>query len=185
MNSTKTKKNKIREEIKQLKSSFTLEDLSKKSEEVISVLEILGIFQEAKNVFIYNSLPTEVDTSSLINNWSDQKNFYLPVVAGNDIVFRRYNPTTKTSISTFGIEEPVGENYTDYKKIDLIIVPGIAFDRKMNRIGFGKGYYDRFLSTVKIAKIGICFDFQLFESIPSEDHDVKMDYIISENDLIW
>jgi 5-formyltetrahydrofolate cyclo-ligase len=64
-------------------------------------------------------------------------------------------------------------------------VPGIAFDRKMNRLGRGKGYYDRFLSKISAPKIGICFDFQLLDKIPAESTDIKMDYIVSENELIW
>lgn len=61
----------------------------------------------------------------------------------------------------------------------------MAFDRKMNRMGRGKAYYDRFLPKVKVPKLGICFEFQLFDEIPADRNDVKMDYIVSENELIW
>ena len=81
--------------------------------------------------------------------------------------------------------EPVGENFMNYNKVDLIIIPGVAFDRKKNRMGRGKGYYDRFLSKMKAPKMGICFEFQLFDDIPNDENDVKMDYIVSENELIW
>ena len=81
-------------------------------------------------------------------------------------------------IGDFNILEPQNEVYEgDY---DLIIVPGVAFDKDGNRIGRGKGYYDRFLSKhLDIKRIGICFDFQLIERVPTEDNDIKMHEIIS------
>ncbi|HQG08910.1 MAG TPA: 5-formyltetrahydrofolate cyclo-ligase, partial [Dysgonamonadaceae bacterium] len=74
--------------------------------------------------------------------------------------------------------------FVDFDSIDLIIVPGVAFDRKLNRLGRGKGYYDRLLSQLKSPKIGICFDFQLLESIPVEDWDIKMDMIVAQNEIV-
>ena len=81
------------------------------------------------------------------------------------------------------IEEPIGEEYTG--KIDLIIVPGVAFDKEGNRIGFGRGYYDRFLENYSDSvKISIAYDFQLVEKIEAEKHDKKVDIIFLKNNLI-
>lgn len=176
---------KVRKEISILKKKYNSAELYNRSEEVLSVLEITGVFQEAKTTFIYNSLNDEVQTSDFIRRWSDKKDFYLPVIIGDDIVFRKYTPSTDFQKSALGVLEPVGDNFTDFNRVDLIIVPGVAFDRKMNRLGRGKGYYDRFLSKLSAPKAGICFDFQLFDNIPNEPNDIKMDYIISENELIW
>ncbi|MDR0824138.1 MAG: 5-formyltetrahydrofolate cyclo-ligase [Prevotella sp.] len=178
-------KERLRKEITSIKKKCTSEELYNRSEEVLSVLEITGAFQEAKTIFIYNSLNDEVQTSDFIRKWSNKKDFYLPVVAGEDIVFRLYTPSTDFQQSSLGIMEPVGDDYTEYGKVDLVIVPGVAFDRKLNRMGRGKGFYDRFLPRVPATKIGICFDFQLFDSIPTEPNDIKMDFVVSENDLIW
>ena len=68
--------------------------------------------------------------------------------------------------------------------IDLIVVPGVAFDRERNRLGRGKGYYDRLLSQLKASAIGICFDFQLKGQIPTEPFDRKMDLVITEKEII-
>lgn len=178
-------KEKLRKEISSLKRKLTPHELYKRSEEVLSVLEITGVFQDAKTIFIYNSLSDEVQTADFISRWGDEKKFYLPVVVKNDIVFREYTKSIKLEESSYGILEPVGEDFTDYNKVDLIIVPGMAFDRKMNRMGRGKGFYDRFLAKLSVVKVGVCYDFQLFDSIPAEKNDIKMDYIVSENELIW
>ena len=143
------------------------------------------VFQKAKIIFIYNSLKDEVHTKSLIDKWKTEKTFYFPVIDNNNLQFRKYTSDGNMNKSSLGIYEPEGDNFTDYKKVDLIIVPGVAFDRKMNRLGRGKGYYDRFLPKLSAPKAGICFDFQLRDQIPSETNDIKMDYIISENEIIW
>lgn len=178
-------KEKLRKEISLRKKNYTSDDLYNRSEEVLSVLEITGAFQQAKAIFIYNSLEDEVQTYDFIHKWGGEKNFYLPVVTGDEIVFRACDFSTSFQQSSYGIMEPVGEDFTEYNKIDLIIVPGVAFDRKMSRMGRGKGFYDRFLPKISAPKMGICFDFQLFDTIPTDLNDVKMDFIVSENELIW
>lgn len=185
MSNIQQAKDKLRKEISILKKKCTSDELHNRSLEVLSVLELTGIFQESKTIFIYNSLEDEVQTFDFIRKWSSEKDFYLPVIEKDEMVFRRCRSNTCFQQSAFGIMEPVGENYTDYKKVDLIIIPGVAFDRKMNRLGRGKAYYDRFLPKVKAPKLGICFEFQLFDEIPADRNDVKMDYIVSENELIW
>lgn len=182
----KVSKEQIRKQIREIKEGYTSQELLSKSEEIFSVLEITGEFQKARNILIYHSLEDEVDTITFINKWTDKKSFYLPVVENDNLVCRNYRSSDECNKSRLGISEPLGKNIPDLSIIDLIIIPGIAFDRKMNRLGRGKGYYDKFLSgDIKAKKIGICFDFQLLDEIPYEEHDVKMDMIISENELIW
>lgn len=83
----------------------------------------------------------------------------------------------------YGILEPSVVKTADEKDIDVILVPGLAFDRHGGRMGFGKGYYDRLLETSIAVKIGLCYDFQLFDTIPTESHDVPMDFIITEKEI--
>lgn len=184
MNKVKSK-DILRKEISQIKKKYTPHDLLQRSDEVFSVLEITGVFNDAKNIFIYNNLSDEVSTKAFIDKWKDYKNFYVPVVIHDNLVFRSCAGDENCNISNLGIKEPLGVDFTELSKVDLVIIPGIAFDRKMNRMGRGKGYYDRFLPKLKSTKIGVCFDFQLMNSIPHSDHDIKMDMIISENELIW
>lgn len=184
MNQKPNTKDDFRALIKSLKAEYTSTQLEEMSEEVFSVVEITGFFQDAKSIFIYNSLPDEVSTHRFIEKWATEKNIFLPVIEGDKLVFKRYTDSSKMQIGVLGIQEPIGELGMP-KANDLIIVPGMAFDRKMNRLGRGKGYYDKFLSSSKGLKMGVCFDFQLLDSVPTEDFDVKMDVLVSENDLIW
>ncbi|MCG8410617.1 MAG: 5-formyltetrahydrofolate cyclo-ligase, partial [Bacteroidales bacterium] len=80
----------------------------------------------------------------------------------------------------FGINEPVGENYDSPEKIDLIIIPGVAFDSENNRLGRGKAYYDKLLKQTKAFKLGICFDFQMVDKVPTDKYDIKMDRVVSD-----
>lgn len=178
-------KDKLRKQVAKAKQKYSPEELIEMSNEVLSVLEITGKFNDAKRICIYNAISGEVDTRQIIDKWSDVKEFYFPVVKGDDLVIRKVEENTSFEKSSIGIYEPIGSDFEDFAKLDLIIVPGMAFDRKGNRLGRGKGYYDRFLSKTNTTTIGICFDFQLFDNIPADEKDIKMDMIVSENDLIW
>ena len=83
---------------------------------------------------------------------------------------------------SYGIEEPTGELFTDYAAIDFVAVPGVAFDNAGNRLGRGKGYYDRLLPRLTAFKAGICFPFQLVKEVPAEPFDIRMDIIITINE---
>ena len=105
----------------------------------------------------------------------------MPVVAGNDLELRAYTGPADLAVGAYGIEEPTGALFTDYAAIDFIAVPGVAFDRRGNRLGRGKGYYDRLLPRIPSAyKAGICFPFQIVEEVPAEPFDIRMDEIITQ-----
>ena len=122
----------------------------------------------------------EVQTHDFVNRWYEQKVVLLPCVDGDDLRLRQYTGEQSMVMGEqFGIGEPVGSEFTELDKVDLIIVPGVAFDRKGNRMGRGRGFYDRLLkSTPNAYKVGVGFDFQLVESVPVEPFDVAMDRVI-------
>ena len=157
--------------------------LNKKELSTIIVNKILDldIYKESRVVALYNSLPSEVETKDLINKSLD-KLILLPKIINNEMVFIEIYNNTKYEKSSFGVLEPIGTIYNG--PIDIIIVPGVAFDRNLNRLGFGKGYYDKYLSNKEIYKVGICFSEQLVDTLPSDDHDIKMDLVITEKELI-
>lgn len=129
---------------------------------------------------LYHSLKDEVDTHAFIRKWSRKKRILLPVVVGDDLELRIYTGPDDMAIGAYGIDEPTGELFTDYAAIDFIAVPGVAFDRSGNRLGRGKGYYDRLLPRIPSAyKAGICFPFQLVEEVPAEAFDIRMDEVIT------
>lgn len=175
----------IRKHIKDAKSRYTSLELDKLSSRIMSKLESHPAFITAKKIFIYNNMSDEVATMELVDKWMNEKEFYLPVVMGNDMVFRRYDGPQSLIVSDYGIAEPTGEDFTDFASVDLIVVPGVAFDRNRHRLGRGKGFYDRFLPQLsKAVKIGVCFSFQLIESVPLSAEDIDIDIVISEIDAI-
>ncbi len=130
-------------------------------------------------MLLYHSLPDEVDTHALIRRWAGRKRILLPVVVGDDLELRLYAGDDRLAPGAFHIEEPRGEPFTDYAGIDLAVIPGVAFDRAGNRLGRGKGYYDRLLPRLADTyKIGLCYPFQLADSLPAEAHDVRMDEVV-------
>ena len=150
------------------------------SADVLSRLEAHPAFLQAHTILLYHSLPDEVRTHDFIRKWSAHKQVLLPVVIGDDLELRRYTGPADLKKGAYGIEEPAGEPFTDYESIDLAVIPGVAFDVHGNRLGRGKGYYDRLLPRLPHTyKIGICFPFQLLEEIPTEAQDVRMDEVLS------
>jgi 5,10-methenyltetrahydrofolate synthetase len=176
-------KAKVRKEIASLKQRYTREELLAKSIEVCKQIEASDVFQQAINIFTYNAMKDEVSTIALMERWKDRKKFYFPVVAGNELIFREINDATLFERSSIGVNEPKGMKGVGHERADLILVPGVAFDRNRNRLGRGKGYYDRFLSDSLVTKVGICFEFQLIAVVPADEGDIKMDLIISEHTI--
>ncbi len=136
------------------------------------------MFRKARTVLLYHSLNDEVFTHEFIEAWKEKKRILLPVVSGDWLELREYSGIQQTTPGSYGITEPLGTPFTRYEEIDLVVVPGVAFDLRKNRLGRGKGYYDRLLPLVKAYKIGICFPFQVVEDIPVEEFDVCMDEIV-------
>ena len=131
-------------------------------------------------MLLYHSLPDEVDTHAFIRRWSTRKHILLPVVKGDDLELRSYAGDDRLAEGAFHIDEPTGTAFTDYAAIDLAVIPGVAFDRRGNRLGRGKGYYDRLLPRIPAAyKLGLCFPFQLLDQIPAETHDIPMDEVLA------
>ena len=174
-----TSKNEIRSTIKALKKQHSKEELQAQSELIMRKLEQHPDFLKAQKIMLYSSLPDEVQTQAFIEKWRLHKRIILPTVVGDDIIPVELAVNTGFAVGDFNILEPQNEAYTG--DFDLIVVPGVAFDKQGNRLGRGKGYYDRFLCQhQKVKKIGICFDFQLVDNVPVEETDIPMDEIISK-----
>lgn len=153
---------------------------SPQSAEILAALEAHPAFRAASTVLLYHSLKDEVRTHEFIRKWSRKKRILLPVVVGDDLELRIYTGPEDMAIGAYGIDEPTGELFTDYAAIEFIAVPGVAFDRSGNRLGRGKGYYDRLLPRIPSAfKAGICFPYQLVEEVPAEPFDIRMDEVIT------
>ena len=169
----------LRKQIRLLKQQYTAEELKKMSQHAIQCMEAHPSFISAQTVLLYHALSDEVDTTYLIQQYADKKTILLPTVVGNELELHIFDAESETKTGVFGIIESEGQLFTDYSQIDLAIIPGMAFDKEGNRLGRGKGYYDRLLPQLHCPKIGLCFSFQYFDSIPYEKHDKSMDEIIT------
>lgn len=178
-------KHSLRKEIALLRSGYSDSDLRTYSEEIFMKLVETKVFREAKCIFIYYSFAGEVFTHDFIEKYAKEKKIILPVVKKDNLVLREYKGKDELHLSDYGIFEPTGPDFTDYSQIDLGIIPGVVFDRDLNRLGRGKGYYDRILPLIdKAYLIGICFSFQLKNKISVELHDFPMDCVISQSEII-
>lgn len=175
-------KKRIRREVKARKEAQSADAYSAASQSIASKIELLPEFQQAETVLAYWSMAGEVFTHDFVKKWSRSKHMLLPVIEGDVMVFKEFNPERALVSGVMkGLLEPEGETFTDVHRIDFIIVPGIAFDKENNRLGRGKAYYDGFLKHVKAYKAGICFEFQFFDDIPADATDIKMDRVITES----
>lgn len=173
-------KNDIRNRIKTRKSLLSQAEKACAAKSVFDRLEQSAAFLLADNVLLYHSLPDELSTREFLDKWCGRKHFFLPRVNGVNLDILPFD-RSRMALGSFHIEEPTGDETTDINAIELIIVPGVAYDRRGNRIGRGKGYYDRLLSSTSATKIGVGYDFQLIEEdIPAEEHDVAMDIVITD-----
>lgn len=143
--------------------------------------------KDADTVMVYSDFAGEVKTDKLISELLIMgKRVCLPVVVGDDMFAADVN-AEKYTLNIYGISEPEKENAVKVSEedIDVCIIPGLAFDNNFMRLGFGKGYYDRFLSrTKKCFKIGLAYDFQIIASLPSEEHDIPLDMIVTQNSIL-
>lgn len=172
-------KSDIRRRIKNMR--MMLSDLEKAgaAEQVFSRLEQTAAFLMADHILMYHSLPDELSTHRFLKKWDARKHFYLPRVNGVNLEILPYDES-RLELGSFHIEEPTGSDMVDPEVLELIVVPAVAYDEKGNRLGRGKGFYDRLLSTTAAAKIGVAYEFQLLDDIPTEPHDVPMDMVITQ-----
>ena len=174
-------KEQIRRQLTQLRTQLLKSGLLHKQEvDIIEKLEHHPLFQQSECVLLFHSLKDEVDTHDLIERYRETKTIILPSVVGDDLQLHRYDVASSTREGAFHIQESTGPLVAEpeYESIDLAVIPGVAFDAKGNRLGRGKGYYDRLLPKLKCHTIGICFPHQFIREVPHEPHDMAVDEVI-------
>lgn len=147
-------------------------------------------FQNARAVMLYLSMPGEPDLQSLAAAaWKDGKNVLLPSVDWGDnsmLPVRVYTLDARSDAHIPRVPQPAAGEPFPIEHIDLIVIPGLAFSRSGHRLGRGKGYYDRFLSRPKVSAIraAIAFDEQWCAEFPVEPHDIGMQIIVTNHDIL-
>lgn len=176
-------KSDIRRKIRNMRTMLLENEKNDAAEQVFALLEKTAAFMLADKILMYHSLPDELPTHSFLNKWKDRKRFYLPRVNGVNLDILPYDET-RLELGSFHIEEPTGNDTLDPAEIELVVVPAVAYDRNGNRLGRGKGFYDRLLATTKATKVGVGYEFQIVDEIPAEQHDVPMDMIVTQQTVI-
>ena len=183
------KKDEIRKKILEKRNNLSIEEVDKKSELIIKNLS--PYLKNAQNIMIFMDMKNEVKITKLLEFYP-KKNFFISKIVNSknrEMKINKYNEN-ELILHKFGYYESSSNDFYDEKILDIVIVPALAFDFKKNRIGFGGGYYDTFLNKVrkqnkKALFIGVCYDFQMIEEVPIEGHDITLDFIINESEIIW
>jgi len=160
------------------------EEVIEGSHKIVEQIERMQCWKEAKTVMVYYPINNEVDLRSLVKKYHDEKVFLLPAtLPGHLIDVRQYVKNEPLVKGRYGIPEPKTPAWKG--DIDLVLVPGVAFDKELHRLGRGGGYYDRFLKRLKVGKkIGVCYDFQLHDNLPHAIFDQMMDRVVTPSKTI-
>lgn len=172
----------LRDKMKKERREFLQKEIASKiiQDKILS----MDVFLKSSCVCIYSSAFGEVSTDKLIEKSILMKKKILLPRSNEDGTLSLIRHNGKFRKGLFGIKEPDSDEMADYKEPDLIIVPGLAFARDGHRLGFGKGYYDRFLEKSEGYKIGLCYSFQLLPEIPTDSFDVSMDAVVTEKEIV-
>ena len=146
-------------------------------ERIVTMAEYL----KAKRVLCYAALPDEVQTGGLLREiLRSGRELYLPRTRGQNLEIARTVSGAKMERGAYGVPEPVTDELGSIEEMDLVLAPGVAFDREGNRLGYGKGYFDRLLKDCRCPKVGMAFEMQLVDHVPEHQGDVPMDKVVTE-----
>ena len=173
----------LRSHYKKKRLSLTKQEVDHLSQRVCKQLDKLSIWRlKHYHIFISISKYNELDTSSIINKLkSEKKIIIVPKISNNELVHIAINDQTEFSINEYGIKEPNNGHHFITENLDLIFIPLLAFDLEGHRVGYGKGYYDRFLKLTNKSslKIGLSFFDPINKIQDIDDNDVKLDYCVT------
>ena len=178
-------KDKIRKEILEKRNNLSTEEVEKKSDLIIQNLE--KFIKNVENIMIFMDMKNEVRITKLMKLYPE-KSFFIPKITDSknrEMKINKYKEN-ELVLHKFGYYESSSSDFYNENILDIVIVPAVVFDLEKNRIGFGGGYYDTFLKKIrggnkKVLFIGICYDFQIIEKVPAEEHDVVLDFVVSES----
>ncbi len=180
----------IRKRIQKKRDGLAEATRLSRSTSIAARLTGLGFYKDSKEILVYYPFRSEIDTTIIIRRAiKQQKKVILPRVNGKDLdLYYIKDLSNDLSPGTFDIMEPIPSECTpaSYKDIDMVLVPGVSFDRDLNRLGYGGGFYDKLLEKLPadIPRIVLAFDLQIVDNIPVTEHDLKVDIIITETEII-
>lgn len=180
-------KKEIRAEVKKRRREADEETLHEKSLQILERFRQLSAYKDASLLLAYVDAKREVETRLLMRcAWDDGKKVAAPRVDGDGIMHFYYLRSLKDlEPGAFGIMEPQADCRICEPEEGLLLMPGVAFDEQGHRVGYGGGYYDRYLEKhPHLIHIALAFEFQIFPEVPSEKHDICPDLIVTENRIL-
>lgn len=178
-------KSHLRAEFLQKRESLPPAVKRQKDKKILARLEKFPLFKKSKEFFTYFSHRGEVATDPIVQKYFGKKKIVVPKIVGRAICLYELHHPGKFKKGRFGIREPkICLPRRVFSEIDLALIPAIAFDASGHRIGFGNGYFDRLLKKLRCVTIGLAYEFQIIDKVPTHVYDVPVDYIITERRLI-
>lgn len=176
----------LRRQMKKQREAMSREEMFSKSEQIFEQLITVPEYKRSDKIYTYVSMNNEVDTIMLIDySLSIDKRVFVPKVIGNHMEFYEISDISELSSGYFGIYEPdINGKEPDYSRTGFMCMPGLAFDLSFNRIGYGGGFYDRYLAQEnRLYKAALAYSYQLVPAVFAEPTDVKTDMIITESNI--
>ena len=180
-------KQNIRKQFLNCRKQLGLSTYSRLSQQAQRQLIGSECFAQAKALALYSSIYNEVATKEIFAAARElNKRTFYPRVVDAELEFMEVDAVNELRLGAFGVAEPLSGVSVPVAELDLIVVPGVAFDLKGHRVGYGRGFYDRQLAgrPAGAIAVGLCFEMQLSDSLPTEDHDQALDFIATETRFI-
>ena len=172
----------FRKRLSEQRNALSKEEVLCRSRVITDTLIESELFQTCHSLFVYSDIQNEVHTHPLIDFcFKINKPVFVPVISNKEMFFSQISNFSELEASTFGIPAPKNPVSTEPDSASLFIVPGLGFDMRGNRLGYGAGFYDKYLCCRSYSHlIGLCFEFQLLEELPSDENDIRMDSVLTE-----
>ena len=170
----------LRQSIKQKKREMTAEQIDAASARLGQMLAECDLYQQAETVYFYLPYNQEVRTVPMVQRaFEEGKRVAVPKIYGDEMRFIYISDFTGIEKSNCGIPEPVADGPVADDPTALVLMPGLAFDKQGNRVGYGGGFYDKFLQAEpNHPTVALCYDFQLFDKLETDDYDIPVDLVL-------
>lgn len=177
-------KTQLRRKCQEARDSLDPQSRSLSSRKIWEKLEAMEEFRKAKNIACYVNFRSEVETLPFLLKHLGEKKLFVPKTHGKCIDFFSFKGLESLSIGHYGILEPKEHEAVDPGTLDLILTPGLAFTAKGARLGYGRGYYDRFFAGCDATAIGLAFEVQILEELPLDPWDHLLHGVITEERIL-
>jgi 5-formyltetrahydrofolate cyclo-ligase len=180
-------KEELRERIRALREDLSPDERSRRSRAVGEALFELPEMRPARTVALFSSFGSEIDTAPVISRAHvEGRRVLLPYLDEGVMESAEHRPGEELVASSYGPAEPARREPVDPAEVDAVVAPGLAFDRRGRRLGYGAGYYDRWLRRLRLdtPRIGICFSFQVVDRVPAGGSDERMDIVVTDREVI-